>query len=183
MLIERLDEATQEGSFETITGKVKEALIETIVGGQLVLPEELLQPCEEESGYARRLVHLDPDGRYSVVAMIWAEGQGTPIHDHDSRWCVEGVYQGAIQVTSYEMSPSTDDGEIRVEVCSKINASLGEAGALIPPHDYHVIENQRSETAVTIHVYGGEMKGCTDFEPINGGPCYVKKYKGLRYTD
>jgi 3-mercaptopropionate dioxygenase len=180
-LIKRLDEAADEGCFESITTSVKDALIETVRAGEFVLSEDVLQPCE--NGYGRRLLHLDPDGRYSVVAMIWGEGQGTPIHDHDDMWCVECVYQGEIHVTSYEMSPSSSEDEVLFEVCKEQRACLGEAGALIPPHDHHVIENPKSETAVTIHVYGGEMNGSNVFEPIEGGQGYVKKHKSLCYSD
>ena len=46
--------------------------------------------------YARRLIHRDP--RFTIVAMVWAPGQATPIHDHSGVWCVEGVYNGWCRV-------------------------------------------------------------------------------------
>lgn len=180
-LIERLDAATKEGCFETITTCVKDALIETVKGGQLVLSEEMT--ATSSTGYGRRLLHLDPDNRYSVVAMIWDKGQGTPIHDHDSMWCVECVYQGEILVTSYEMCPESTEERVQFDFCGSTNATLGEAGALIPPHDYHVIENQKEEKAVTIHVYGGEMNGCNVFQPAEDGQGYVRIHKSLCYSD
>ena len=63
---------------------------------------------------------------------------------------------------------------------------MGEAGALIPPFDYHVIENPFSEPAATVHVYGGEMECCEVFLPEEdgeGGARYHRRgSKKLRYT-
>ena len=58
---------------------------------------------------------------------------------------------------------------------------MGEAGALIPPFEYHVLENPSDHPAITIHVYGGEMKYCHIFEPVEGGG-YRRKYRELSYT-
>jgi hypothetical protein len=87
------------------------------------------------------LLHRDPDGRYTVLAMVWERGQGTPLHDHAGRWCVECVYQGRIRVTSYSVrgDPERDLVEFRQE--SVVLAGIGEAGALIPPFEYHRIQN------------------------------------------
>ena len=38
-------------------------------------------------------MHAEPDGCFSVVALVWRPGQ-YPIHDHVT-WCVIGVLQGA----------------------------------------------------------------------------------------
>lgn len=178
-LIERLDLATGEDCFQAITTCVKDALIEAVRSGEMKLPESVTRPCPD--GYGRRLLHRDPAGRYTVVAMIWGEGQGTPIHDHDSMWCVECVYSGEILVTSYELCPSSKGEEVQFDCCGSTRATLGEAGALIPPHDYHVIENPAAETAVTIHVYGGEMAACNVYLPNAEGTGYRLTRKHLTY--
>ena len=178
-LIERLDAATRSDCPEEITEAVKHALVETVTGGDVLLADEVVRACPDK--YGRRLVHRDPDERYTVVAMIWGEGQGTPIHDHGDKWCVECVYSGEILVTSYDVGTSDDPEHVTFEFCGETKASIGEAGALIPPHDYHVIENRTPETAVTIHVYGGEMSGCNVFLPVTGSELYSKTWKSLSY--
>ncbi len=180
-LVELLDAATNSDCTTTIAGCVKDALVTAVKDGSLKLDESSTVPCSE--AYGRRHLHTDPNGRYSVVAMIWGEGQGTPIHDHDDKWCVECVYQGEIVVTSYDIGHTADPNRVTMKRQREARATLGEAGALIPPHDYHVIENQSPETAVTIHVYGGEMTGCHVFEPIEEGALYEKKWKDLCYKD
>jgi len=62
-----------------------------------------------------------------------------------------------------------------------VRAGPGEAGALIPPFEYHVIANPAEQSAITIHVYGGEMTHCHIFEPMTDGT-YLRKYKELAYT-
>ena len=47
----------------------------------------------DPAGYRCHLLHVEPDGSFSVTAMVWRPGQVTPIHDHVT-WCVFGVVQG-----------------------------------------------------------------------------------------
>ena len=44
-------------------------------------------------GYRSHTLHAEPDGSFSIVALIWRPGQLTRIHDHVT-WCVLGVIQG-----------------------------------------------------------------------------------------
>jgi hypothetical protein len=55
-----------------------------------------------------------------------------------------------------------------------------EAGALIPPFGYYVLENASDAPSVTRHVYGGELDHCHIFEPVDGG--WRRKYRELTYT-
>jgi hypothetical protein len=63
---------------------------------------------------------------------------------------------------------------------AEVMAGVGEAGSLIPPFEYHMIENPESSPAITIHVYGGEMTHCHVFDPVPGG--YMRKFRELAYT-
>src|SRR6266480_574309 len=44
-------------------------------------------------GYRSHTLHVEPDGSFSIVALVWRPGQLTRIHDHMT-WCVFGVIQG-----------------------------------------------------------------------------------------
>jgi len=178
-LVGRIDTAVASGDAARICPAVKSILTEEVSGGRLSLPAALLVPASE--GYARRLLHRDPSARYSIVVMVWGKGQGTPIHDHAGLWCVECVFQGKIRVTSYELLGEESGGRFRFRQEGTLTAGLAEAGALIPPWDYHVIENADPGPAVTIHVYGGEMDGCHSFAPVEGG-LYERRWKALGYS-
>ena len=47
----------------------------------------------DPAGYQSHLLYAEPDGTFSVSAMVWLPGQQTMIHDHVA-WCVTGVLQG-----------------------------------------------------------------------------------------
>lgn len=178
-LIACLDRAVEAGECSAVCVCVKDALVGAIEQDARFLPEALLAPSPE--GYARRLLHRDPAGRYSAVIMVWAPGQATPLHDHAGSWCVEAVYRGRIRVTSYDLERE-ENAHCAFRRAESILAGRGEAGALIPPFEYHTIENPFDETAVTIHVYRGELTACHVFEP-DGTGLYVRREKALGYTD
>jgi len=178
-LIRRLDEAVAINDDAVRCQNVKRVLIEEIAGRNDFLGPEYMKPAPDR--YARRLLHRDPKGRYTMLAMVWDKGQGTPLHDHAGMWCVECVYQGRIRVTSYAVrggDPETAVVQFSRE--SEILAGVGEAGALIPPFEYHVLENADATPAVTLHVYGGEMTYCHVFEPVEGG--FRRRYRELSYS-
>lgn len=177
-MIRRLDQAVAISEVHGCTTGVKSALEDVIRDAPACIDEDLLRP--EPGCYARRLLHRDPAGRYTVVIMVWGSGQSTPIHDHAGKWCVECVYRGRIEVTSYELSGDPDSEVVTLTEEQVVRAGVGEAGALIPPFEYHRIANTDGDTAVTVHVYSGEMDWCHRFEPVEGG--YRRQRKELVYS-
>ena len=136
---------------------------------------------QEGSGcYARHLIHCDgPDG-FCVVAMVWGPGQGTPIHDHGGTWCVEGCIEGRLEITSYRCQ-SVSEEHHRFEPENTLAVGQGSVGCLIPPFEHHRVHNPYSEKALTIHVYGQELKQCRRFFPENGD-LYRSECVSLSYT-
>jgi len=179
-LIRRLDAAVGAPDDATRCRNVKSVLTEVVRSGQSFVPESFMRAATGQ--YARRLLHRDPDGRYTALVMVWDRGQGTSLHDHAGMWCCECVYRGRIRVTSFSVTggdPERDLVDFRQETV--IHAGVGEAGALIPPFEYHILENADDAPTVTIHVYGGEMTHCHVFEPEAGR--YRRRYKELVYTE
>jgi len=178
-LIRGLDHAVSLRDDPAICEGVKQVLQATVG-----MPHDLLAPAMlriDPTRYARRLLHKDPDGRYSVVVMVWGPGQGTDLHDHAGRWCVECVHRGTISVTSFEMITPPDAELPDFRVADVVRAGPGKAGALIPPFEYHRIANESPETAVTVHVYAAELTACNVFVPVGGG--YRRELRHLSYTD
>lgn len=177
-MISRLDEAVAIQEECGCCQAVKKALEDIVRSGEEFLEPIFLRPAEGK--YARRLVHKDPEGRYSVLAMVWDKGQGTALHDHAGHWCVECVYRGRIQVVSYSLQGSPEDETVHFQRETEIMAGPGEAGALIPPFEYHTIANPDDTPAVTIHVYAGELDHCYIFTPVEGG--FKREYRELAYS-
>lgn len=178
-LIRRLDDAVSARDTDTVCQRVKEALADTIGGERDIFDPALLRPGRDR--YARRLVHKDPEGRYSVVLMVWAPGQRTDLHDHAGRWCVECVHRGSLRVTSFQLTTAPDAGILRFREVEAVHVGPGDAGALIPPFEYHTIENRSQAVAVTTHVYAAELTECNVFLPVDGG--YRRDRRIMTYTD
>lgn len=178
-LVRRLDDVVRSGDDESRCRQVKQLLSNAMATHAITLDSEWLKPAGDR--YARRLLHLDRARRYSVLAMVWDQGQGTALHDHGGTWCVECVYQGRIEVTSYSVrGGDPDSGVVQFTPEHTVIAGVGEAGALIPPFEYHILKNAGSTPAVTLHVYGGELNACHIYEPVEGG--WRRRYRELTYT-
>lgn len=177
-LIALIDDAVDRMPGNGCCHTVKEVLERVVNSDEEFISPEFLVPAPEK--YARRLLHMDPKGRYSILVMVWDKGQGTALHDHDDMWCVECVYQGRIQVTSYSFF-GEKDGLYEFQPAKVVYAGHGEAGALIPPYDHHVLANADEKPAITIHVYGGEMTACHAFLPEGEGR-YRRERRELAYT-
>ena len=162
-LITQLEEAVSLNSESDTVMQVKEILCQSLKAG-FALPEDKKTTCKEH--YARHLIHADPEGLFSIVAMVWGPGQATPLHDHGDLWCVEGLLEGSVEVCMYKHRDSKPDGTEIFEESFCVYPGCGDTGHLIPPEDHHIIRNTSStESAITIHIYGGEMEECTVFEP------------------
>jgi predicted metal-dependent enzyme (double-stranded beta helix superfamily) len=174
-LIQQLDRAVSRRDPNAICEDVKHVLIDAA----FEIPPEYAEPAPE--GYARRLLHHCPQWDYSVMVMVWGPGQGTPIHDHAGKWCVECVMKGRIEITSY--TPTTDPAAdvVQFDERDTVAANLREVGILVPPNEYHRIRNVSDETAVTVHVYQGEMLWCHQFHPLRRGG-YRRERCTLSYT-
>jgi predicted metal-dependent enzyme (double-stranded beta helix superfamily) len=178
-LISRLDAAVQLGDPAAITVRIKRELEDAIHARAVTLPGRFHQTRPE--GYARRLLHRSDALGYTAVVMTWAPGQATPLHDHAGIWCVEGVVEGRMDVTQYDLVEESSDG-FRFEAKGCVHAAVGSAGCLIPPFEYHVLANALDRPSITLHIYGGEMTTCHVFEPVADGR-YVRKERALSYHE
>jgi len=165
--VQAIDTAVAQSDEKAVTEALRNTLCRLIRDGSVRLPDCVFE--RELDHYARRELYRSDDHGYSVVAMTWGPGQGTPIHDHAGMWCVEGVWQGFLEITPYELIES-QDGRYRFEPRGTMNAGAGSAGSLIPPHEYHTIRNPSDDAiAVSLHIYRGALNSCAVFQPENGG--------------
>jgi 3-mercaptopropionate dioxygenase len=179
-LVSRLDAAVALGDPEAITNRVKRDLCDMLSRSSLELPSQYWQIRTE--GYARRLLHHNEELGYSAVVMTWAPGQCTPLHDHGGLWCVEGVVDGMMQVTQFDLTEHTNGAFAFVER-GQVRAGVGTAGALIPPWDYHVLGNALPDRpSVTLHIYGGDLTSCHVFVPRPDGR-YERQDRSLSYHE
>jgi 3-mercaptopropionate dioxygenase len=120
------------------------------------LPSPGILTAEQRTGdpetYQSEVLHSEPDGSFSIVALVWRPGQVTPIHDHVT-WCVFGVIQGIEWEELFELD---DRGSCLVEAGYHVNET-GEVSGFAPPGDIHRVRNAGDTIAISIHIYGTDV--------------------------
>jgi predicted metal-dependent enzyme (double-stranded beta helix superfamily) len=97
--------------------------------------------------YRAHDLHVEPDGSFSIVALVWRPGQITRIHDHVT-WCVFGVIQGV---------EHEDLFDAELNLIGSSDNHVGDVSGFAPPGDIHRVHNTAEETAISIHVYGTDV--------------------------
>jgi predicted metal-dependent enzyme (double-stranded beta helix superfamily) len=124
-------------------------LVAASVRGHLPGPD-VLTPAQRRGDperYRSHHLHIEPDGSFSIIALVWRPGQVTRIHDHLT-WCVFGVVQGV------------EHEELFDEHLNRIGESAnhsGEVSGFAPPGDIHRVRNIGATTAISIHIYGTDV--------------------------
>ena len=102
--------------------------------------------------YQSHLIYAEPDGSFSIAAMVWLPGQETIIHDHVA-WCVSGVLQGREYEEIFALA---DDGRALELAARNVNPP-GSVSGFAPPGDIHRVRNTGDSVAISIHVYGTDI--------------------------
>jgi predicted metal-dependent enzyme (double-stranded beta helix superfamily) len=152
-----MDALVDSGADEQAIRREGGALLAALIAQDGWLPTELLEP--DPAGYRIHLLHLDPARRFSVSAMVWGPGQGTPIHDH-TVWGMVGVLRGRERCE--EFAPLLEPGGPLV--AGRVHDMLPGDIDFVSPRigDIHRVSNALADgTSVSIHVYGGDIAAIT----------------------
>ncbi|MER5867196.1 cysteine dioxygenase family protein [Kitasatospora sp. NPDC002040] len=112
------------------------------------------QQVGDPDRYRQHLVHAEPDGSLSLVALVWLPGQRTEIHDHVS-WCATGVHQGQESERRYRLVP--DGPTARLVATEDVVNRQGTVCGFAPPGDIHRVHNSGTGAAISLHVYGADL--------------------------
>ena len=127
-------------------------LLPRYLGSDELLSAEQMEPSAD--CYRQHVLHVEPDGSFSFVSLVWLPGQATAIHDHVS-WCVVGVHKGEEHETIYERAG--DDTDAHLVVSAQTVNRCGSVAALVPPGDIHHVANGGDCLAVSLHIYGADI--------------------------
>jgi predicted metal-dependent enzyme (double-stranded beta helix superfamily) len=98
-------------------------------------------------GYRSHTLHVEPDGSFSVIALVWRPGQVTRIHDHMT-WCVFGVVEGVEHEELFDAD---------LNPIGRADNHVGDVSGFAPPGDIHRVHNTGDATAISIHIYGTDV--------------------------
>jgi predicted metal-dependent enzyme (double-stranded beta helix superfamily) len=149
-LVARLrDEIQRPGDAQLTASRVADVLRTAPPHLSILTPAERTGHADH---YVSTLLHAEPG--LSITALVWRPGQVTPIHDHIA-WCAFTVVQGVEFETLYQ-----DAGDHLVEIGSNANPT-GSVSAFAPPGDIHRVHNVGRTIAVSLHVYGADLRDRT----------------------
>jgi predicted metal-dependent enzyme (double-stranded beta helix superfamily) len=116
----------------------------------------LLHPLQtRRRGFERWMFAERRNPPVSVLIMAWPPGFSTPVHDHGGLWGLEATIAGALEVESFEKT--TDEPALR----SVGRTWLGPGDATwfdaSETHVHRCRNLSKQETALTLHVYGGDL--------------------------
>jgi predicted metal-dependent enzyme (double-stranded beta helix superfamily) len=118
---------------------------------RLHLPTPDVLTAEQRLGspdsYVGHTLHVEPDGSFSIVGLVWRPGQITRIHDHVT-WCVFGVIQGIEHEDLFDAD---------LNLVGSSDNHVGDVSGFAPPGDIHRVHNTADTTAISIHVYGTDV--------------------------
>jgi predicted metal-dependent enzyme (double-stranded beta helix superfamily) len=124
-----------------------------LLGHPHLLAPEQREPDPER--YRQHVLHAEESGRFSIVALVWLPGQSTVVHDHVA-WCAIGVHQGQEREINYEVRGEPGDRYlIPIGECTH---RAGSVSVLQPPGDVHTVYNPGPDLAISIHVYGADVR-------------------------
>jgi len=123
---------------------VAEQLREHLPGPDVLTAEQRLGSPDD---YCAHTLHVEPDGSFSIIALVWRPGQITRIHDHVT-WCAFGVIQGV---------EHEDLFDAELNLVGHQENRVGDVSGFAPPGDIHRVHNSSGTTAISIHIYGTDI--------------------------
>jgi len=136
--------------WQETAGCVACVLRENLPGPAVILPAHLRRG--NPACYQSHLLYAEPDGSFSIAAMVWLPGQQTVIHDHVT-WCVTGVLQGQEHEEIFALA----DGGRALELAARNVNPAGAVSGFAPPGDIHQVRNTGDDVAISMHVYGADI--------------------------
>lgn len=101
-------------------------------------------------GYTRHVAHADPQGRFTIVYLVWPPGQFSPVHGHHT-WCAYRVVKGELSETLYTWNEQEQCAQAQHNTCRKAGDIATAAPGL---GQIHRLGNMSDDVAISLHVYG-----------------------------
>ena len=111
---------------------------------EVLTPEQRLGSADGDRSHT---LHVERDGSFSIIGLVWRPGQLTRIHDHLT-WCVFGVIAGVEHEDLFDAD---------LNLIGESDNRTGDVSGFAPPGDIHRVHNTGDTTAISIHIYGTDV--------------------------
>jgi predicted metal-dependent enzyme (double-stranded beta helix superfamily) len=139
--------AACDGAPDRMAQRVVAALAAAAADPILLTAEQCLS-CPDR--YARHVLYADPQGRFTILALVWSDGQFSPVHAHDT-WCAYAVRRGVLTETLFGFDAAAAQAvPLRTETRRAGYGCFARSGL----DQIHRLGNAGLEPAISIHVYG-----------------------------
>jgi 3-mercaptopropionate dioxygenase len=139
-----------EGCGSSATATLVAAALRDLRPPPSILPRDL--PSGSRGGIAGHTLHVEPDGAFSLVALVCPPQCWTRVHDHVT-WCVFAVLAGEPVEETFRL----DAAGTALIPAGHRSCRPGTVSASAPPGDIHRLGNPGAETAISLHVYGTDI--------------------------
>jgi predicted metal-dependent enzyme (double-stranded beta helix superfamily) len=114
------------------------------------LPAWAYEPWD--GGAVGNLLHVDPEDRFHILAVVFPEGTSSGVHFHGC-WGLIGYLRGGDEETRYGGVPATAGETVELAETSRHVWHQGDITALLPPDDgWHRVRNPGPGVGVSVHV-------------------------------
>lgn len=113
--------------------------------------------------YTRNLIYRDD--AFEMIALCWAPGQISAIHDHAGQRCWMVVPIGALEVQCFTVVEAR--GQSAASALAKASHGFidrGAPAAVTDDEPIHWVGNTKDDLATSIHVYARPIERCTAFD-------------------
>lgn len=152
MLIEPVREAVRAELPASETASTVAGQLSRYLSARPTLPEVYRRA--DPDAYTQHIMHVEPDGTFSIVALVWLPGQCTPVHDHVS-WCVTGVYEGREREERFVLDGTGETA--RLLPTEDVVNPAGRVCGFAPPGDIHRVRNCCDALTISFHIYGADI--------------------------
>jgi predicted metal-dependent enzyme (double-stranded beta helix superfamily) len=149
-----------------ITSRVAKRLSDLLAGGYR-LPPEVTRPAAER--HVTYPLYVAPDDSWSMASVVWAVGQQTPVHSHET-WGVAAIYSGIEHEVRY-LKPAASDACAALTPAGEEQWEPGQVTVCCTTDDdVHAVTAVGDEPTIGIHVYGGNIGTIRrrSYEPATG---------------
>ncbi|KAG8179839.1 hypothetical protein JTE90_020822 [Oedothorax gibbosus] len=160
--VDTLEDLVRELRSAFDTDRVNVERVQDLMRAYKSNPREWIKYAKfDRHRYTRNLVD-EGNGKYNLMLLAWAEGQGSSIHDHANSHCFMKVLDGTLHEVRFAWpNESEEDQEQEMENIGYTHLKTDDVTYMNDTLGLHRMENpSHTQTAVSLHLY------CPPFDSV-----------------
>jgi cysteine dioxygenase len=103
--------------------------------------------------YAYTRTRLIETPQYEVVAMQWAAGSVSPIHDHGDSRCWVLMLEGTLEIENFERDDDGSGPNFAIHPAGTLTLATDDVDHRYGPNELHRVVNSSSASAYSLQLY------------------------------